>query len=162
MGMFKAMRDLQKESRETMKTTDFGAMRKDGMARMQQAQEQMAQMTKQANLQATGVTCTATGAAVRDTGGMVNMEPIAELDLTVLPDGLPPTPGHDPPGDLAVLHQAGTAGGEPVGQGRPQRPLLGVHRHHGELCSQAARSGLSHDVRGHISRCHRRRCGRRR
>jgi len=90
--MFKAMRDLQKESRETMKNTDFGAMRKDGMARMQSAQEQFAQMTKQANLQTTGITCSATVTAVRDTGGMVNMEPIAEIELTVLPDGLPPYP----------------------------------------------------------------------
>jgi hypothetical protein len=90
--MFKAMRDLQKESRDIQKNTDFGQMRKDGMARMQAAQEQMAQMTKQANLQATGITCAATVTAVRDTGGMVNMEPIAELDLTVLPDGLPPYP----------------------------------------------------------------------
>ena len=92
MGMFKAMRDLQKESRDIQKNTDFGQMRKDGMSRMAAAQEQMAQMTKQANLQATGITCAATVTAVRDTGGMVNMEPIAELDLTVLPDGLPPYP----------------------------------------------------------------------
>jgi hypothetical protein len=90
--MFKAMRDLQKESRETYKNTDLGQIRKDGMARMAAAQEQFAQMTKQANLQTTGVTCAATVTAVRDTGGMVNMEPIAEIDLTVLPDGLPPYP----------------------------------------------------------------------
>jgi hypothetical protein len=92
MGMFKAMRDLQKETREIQKNTDFGQMRKQGMARMAAGQEMMAQMTKQANLQATGVTCAATVVAVRDTGGMVNMQPIAEIDLTVLPDGLPPYP----------------------------------------------------------------------
>ena len=92
MGMFKAMRDLSKESREIQKTTDFGAMRKQGMANMAAMQEQMAQMTKQANLQTTGISCAATVTAVRDTGGMVNNEPIAEIDMTVLPDGLPPYP----------------------------------------------------------------------
>jgi hypothetical protein len=92
MGMFKAMRDLQKESREISKNTDFGQMRKDGMNRMAAAQERMAQMTKQANLQATGVSCAATVVAVRETGMVINMEPVAELDLTVLPDGLPPYP----------------------------------------------------------------------
>ena len=92
MGMFKAMRDLQKESRDIQKTWDPGQAMKDGSARMAAAQEQMAQMTKQANLQTTGVTCAATVVAARDTGGMVNMEPIVEIDLTVLPDGLPPYP----------------------------------------------------------------------
>ena len=92
MGMFKAMRDVNKESREISKNTDFGQMRKDGMARMAEGQAMMAQMTKQANLQATGVTCAATVVAVRDTGGMVNMQPIAEIDMNVLPDGLPPYP----------------------------------------------------------------------
>ena len=92
MGMFKAMRDLQKETHEISKNTDFSQMRKDGNARMAAAQEQMAEMTRQANLQTTGVTCAATVVATRDTGGMVNMQPIVEIDLTVLPDGLPPYP----------------------------------------------------------------------
>jgi hypothetical protein len=90
--MFKAMRDLQKETHEISKNTDFSQMRKDGNARMAAAQEQMAEMTRQANLQTTGVTCAATVVATRDTGGMVNMQPIVEIDLTVLPDGLPPYP----------------------------------------------------------------------
>jgi hypothetical protein len=90
--MFKAMRDLQKEVHEIDKTWDPGKQRKEGMARMSAMQEQMAQMTKQANLQTTGVTCAATITTVTDTGGMVNMQPILEIGLTVLPDGLPPYP----------------------------------------------------------------------
>jgi hypothetical protein len=92
MGMFKSMRDLQKETREISKNWDPGQQRKDGMARMAAAQERMAQMTKQANLQATGVSCEATVDAIRETGMQINMEPVAELDLTVLPDGRPPYP----------------------------------------------------------------------
>ena len=92
MGMFKAMRDLQKEAHDIQKTTDMGQIGKDGMARMAAAQEQIAQMTKQANLQTTGVSCAATITTITDTGGAVNMQPILEIGLTVLPDGLPPYP----------------------------------------------------------------------
>ncbi len=92
MGLFKAYRDTMKEVHEIDKTWDPGAQRKQGMAKMAQMQEQMAEMTKQANLQATGVTCAATVVAARDTGGMVNMQPIVEIDMTVLPEGLPPYP----------------------------------------------------------------------
>jgi hypothetical protein len=92
MGLFKAYRDTMKEVHEIDKTWDPAAQRKQGMARMGQMQEQMAEMTRQANLQTTGVTCAATVVATRDTGGMVNMQPIVELDLTILPDGLPPYP----------------------------------------------------------------------
>jgi hypothetical protein len=98
MGMFKAMRDLQKESHEISKTWDPAAQRKQGMERMGQMQEQMAQMTKQANLQATGVTCSATVTAIRETGSVINNQPVAEIELTVLPDGLPPYP--------VTIHQA--------------------------------------------------------
>ena len=83
MGLFKAYRDTMKEVHEIDKTWDPGAQRKQGMAKMAQMQEQMAEMTKQANLQATGVTCSATVVALRDTGGMVNMQPIVEIDMTV-------------------------------------------------------------------------------
>jgi hypothetical protein len=92
MGLFKAYRDTMKEVREIDKNWDPAAQRKEGMARMAAAQDQMAEMTRQANLQATGVTCAATVTAIRETGTMINMQPVAEIELTVLPDGLPPYP----------------------------------------------------------------------
>jgi hypothetical protein len=59
---------------------------------MQDAQEMMAQQTAAANAVTTGVDATATIVAVRQGHGMVNFQPMIEVDLTVMPDGLPPYP----------------------------------------------------------------------
>ena len=92
MGMFKSLRDLQKQSDEINKNWDVGAQLEDAQARMQDAQEMMAQQTAAANAAVSGADATATIIAVRQGNGMVNYQPIIEVDLTVLPEGLPPYP----------------------------------------------------------------------
>ena len=63
------------------------------MARMAGIQDMMAQATNAANTAATGVDATATVAAAAQTGAMINMEPVVELALTVIPaSGLAPYP----------------------------------------------------------------------
>ena len=92
MGMFKSMRDLQKQSKEIQKNWDVGAQLDDAQARMAAANEMMAQQTAAANIAATGVDAEATIVGVRDAGAQVNYQPMCEIDLTVMPDGLPPYP----------------------------------------------------------------------
>lgn len=92
MGLFKSVRELQKQSNEINKNFDVGAQLEDAQARMADAQEMMAQQTAAANAATTGVDATATIVAVRQGKAMVNFQPTVEVDLTVLPDGLPPYP----------------------------------------------------------------------
>ena len=92
MGLFKSMRQLQKQSDEINKNWDVGAQLADAQTRMQDAQEAMAQQTAAANAAVTGVDATATIVAVRQGHGMVNYQPMLELDLTVVPDGGLPYP----------------------------------------------------------------------
>jgi hypothetical protein len=93
MGVVKSMRDLQKVTKQMDRTWDPAAQRKAGMARMAGIQDMMAQATNAANTAATGVDATATVAAVAQTGAMINMEPVVELALTVIPaSGLAPYP----------------------------------------------------------------------
>jgi hypothetical protein len=92
MGRFKAMRDLQKQTREVSKVWRPGEQTRGGLARIAAAEEQLAQMTKQVKLRATGSTCGAAVLAARDTGATVNMERVIEVELTILPNALPPYP----------------------------------------------------------------------
>jgi hypothetical protein len=92
MGMFRSMRQLQKQANEIQKTRDPGQQMADGMERMRQAQDFMAQQTQAANIAATGADATAMITGVTQTGAMVNFQPTLRIDLTVMPDGLPPYP----------------------------------------------------------------------
>lgn len=92
MGFFKSMVDLQKQANEINKNWDVGAQLADAQASMQNAQAMMAQQTAAANLAATGLDGVATITGVRQQGGMVNFQPILELDLTVAAAGRPPMP----------------------------------------------------------------------
>lgn len=92
MGMFKSMRDLQKQSNEISKDWDPGQQMKDGMAQMAAANDMMAQQTQAANLALSGIDAKASILAVRQTGAMVNFQPSMEIDLNVFPEGLPPYP----------------------------------------------------------------------
>jgi hypothetical protein len=93
MGLFKSIRETQQLAKEIDRTWDAGAQRKSGMARMAAAQEMMAQTTRAANIAATGIDATATVTAASQTGTVINMEPVVELTLTVIPgSGLPPYP----------------------------------------------------------------------
>ena len=90
--MFGSIRQLQKQAHEIDKTWDPGAQMADAQARMTQATAMMAQQTAAANAAANGVEAAATVVAVRQGAGMVNFQPIVDVDLTVLPSGLPPYP----------------------------------------------------------------------
>jgi hypothetical protein len=90
--MFKSMRDLQKQSNEINKDWDPGQQMKDGMAQMEAANEMMAQQTAAANIAMNGTPGTALIGEVRQTGGMVNYQPMVEIDLNVMREGMPPYP----------------------------------------------------------------------
>jgi hypothetical protein len=90
--MFRAMRVLQRPTREVSKLGDGGERTKGGLGRLAAAEEQTAQMTRQAKLRASGSTCGAAVLAARDTGARINMERVIEVELTILPNGLPPYP----------------------------------------------------------------------
>jgi hypothetical protein len=92
MGFFKNMGELQKMGREAQKNMDVGAQMANAQTRMAQAQQMMAQQTAAASIAATGADATATIVAVRAGSGMVNFQPIMELDLTVMPPAGAPYP----------------------------------------------------------------------
>jgi hypothetical protein len=92
MGMFRSVRQLQKQAKEIDKTWDPGQQMADGMERMRQAQQFMAQQTQAANIASTGADATAMITGVAQTGAVVNFQPTLQIDLTVMPDGLPPYP----------------------------------------------------------------------
>ena len=92
MGFFKSVRELNKQGKEMSRNWDVGAQLADAQTRMQDAQEAMAQQTAAANAAVTGVDATATIVAVRQGHGMVNYQPMLELDLTVVPEGGLPYP----------------------------------------------------------------------
>jgi hypothetical protein len=92
MGMFKSIREVQKQAKEIDRNYDSKATLGNAMDRMKAANEMMAQQTQAANIATTGVDARATIAAVGQTGAMVNFQPTLKIDLTVLPEGLPPYP----------------------------------------------------------------------
>jgi len=98
MGVFKSMRDLQKQAREIERNSPPVADRMAAaQARMASVNQMMAAQTQAANAAAAGL---ADGSAVRRTVtitgmrqiGMLNFDLLVEFDLTVLPDGMPPYP----------------------------------------------------------------------
>ena len=96
MGFFKSMRDLQKEARDIEKTMPPVKDRMaDATARMAATTQSMASQTQAINqsfaAEGGGVEATATISAAR-TAGMVNFDPLMDLDLTVMRDGMPPYP----------------------------------------------------------------------
>jgi len=124
MGVFWSMRDLQKVTKEMDRTWDPAAQRKASMTRMAGIADMMAQATNAANTAATGVDATATVAAAAQTGAMVNMEPVVELALTVIPaSGRPPYPAtiRQPVGQLHLPQgQVGSTLHVKVDTGDPQ------------------------------------------
>jgi hypothetical protein len=92
MGLFKSVRDLNRQAKDISAGWDVGAQLEDAQARMAAMNQVMADQTAAANLALTGIDATATIAAVRQGAGLVNMQPLIQLDLTVLPEGRPPYP----------------------------------------------------------------------
>ena len=98
MGLFKNVRDLQKQTREIEREMPPVADRMaDAQARMARMNQALAAQTQAANA---AMAAAAGGSSARRTVtitgmrqiGMVNFDLLVEFDLTVLPDGGPPYP----------------------------------------------------------------------
>jgi hypothetical protein len=99
MGFFKDVRKLNKMGKESYMNMDVQAQMEQASASMAQAQQLMAQQTAAAQMAAgqaaapgDALAGSATITALRDTGMLVNYQPVVELDLLVVPDGQPPFP----------------------------------------------------------------------
>jgi hypothetical protein len=101
MGVFKSMRDLQKQAKEIERSMPPVADRMAAaQARMANLNQMLAAQTQAANAAAAVAAGVADGSAVRRTVtingmrqiGMMNFDLLIEFDLTVLPDGMPPYP----------------------------------------------------------------------
>jgi hypothetical protein len=101
MGMFKSMRDLQKQAKEIEKTMPpAGDRMRMAQERMANANQMMAAQTQAANAAAAAAAGLANGTAVRRTVmisgmrqvGMINFDLLVEFELTVMADGMPPYP----------------------------------------------------------------------
>ena len=101
MGVFKSMRDLQKQAKEIERNSPPVADRMAAaQARMANLNQMLAAQTQAANVGMAAASAMAGGSAVRRTVtitgmrqiGMVNFDLLVEFDLTVLPDDMPPYP----------------------------------------------------------------------
>ena len=101
MGVFKSMRDLQKQAKEIERNSPPVADRMAAaQARMANLNQMLAAQTQAANVGVAAASALADGSAVRRTVtitgmrqiGMVNFDLLVEFDLTVLPDDMPPYP----------------------------------------------------------------------
>jgi hypothetical protein len=101
MGVFKSMRDLQKQAKEIERNSPPVAGRlAAAQAQMANVNQMMAAQTQAANAAAAAATGLADGSSIRRTVtisgmrqiGMLNFDLLVEFDLTVLPDGMPPYP----------------------------------------------------------------------
>jgi len=101
MGVFKSMRDLQKQAKEIEKTMPpAGDRMRMAQERMAGASQMMAAQAQAANAAAAAAAGLANGTAVRRTVmisgmrqvGMINFDLLVEFELTVMADGMPPYP----------------------------------------------------------------------
>jgi hypothetical protein len=101
MGMFKNMRDLQKQAHEMQRNMpSVGETMARAQERMANANAMLAQQTQAANMAATASARLADGSAYRcpvmitnmQQVGQINFDLLVQFDLTVMPDGMPPHP----------------------------------------------------------------------
>ena len=92
MGFLKDVNELRKMGKEASNNFDAKATMANGMAQMQAAQNMLAQQTIATQLAGNGEPATAQVLAARDTGTMINMQPVLEIDLLVSREGQPPYP----------------------------------------------------------------------
>jgi hypothetical protein len=101
MGMFKNMRDLQKQARDIERSMPpAGERMAAAQARMANAQQMMANQAAAANAAAAAAQGLADGTAITRTVvinsmkqvGMINFDLMVQFDLTVMQDGMPPRP----------------------------------------------------------------------
>ncbi len=101
MGVFKNMRDLQKQAHEIEKTTPpVGERMRAAQDRMANASQMMAAQTQAATAAAAAGAGMANGTSVRRSVmitsmrqvGMINFDLLVEFELTVMAEGMPPYP----------------------------------------------------------------------
>jgi hypothetical protein len=92
MGFLKSARQLQRQGNEIAKQWDPAAQLGNAQARMAETNDMLARLAGAAGLAATGTDAMAAVAAARETGTVLNMQPVLEIDLTVMPAGQPPFP----------------------------------------------------------------------
>lgn len=92
MGFFKDIRKLQKQAKEIDRTFDPGAQMAQSLQAMQAASAVMEQQTAAARLAVEGEPAAAQVNLARETGQMLNNQPIVELNLLVFLEGRPPYP----------------------------------------------------------------------
>jgi len=92
VGFFKDIRTLQKQAKEISKDWDPGASMAQTMQAMQSASTVMEQQAVAARLATSGDPASAQVNLARDTGQMLNNQPIIELSLLVFLEGQPPYP----------------------------------------------------------------------
>ena len=100
MGVFKSMRDLQKQAKEIEKNSppvgERLASMQERMAGLNQMMTMQTQAANAAALAATGAGGSAARCPVMISGmrqvGTVNFDLLVEFDLTVTPEGMPPYP----------------------------------------------------------------------
>lgn len=84
MGFLKSMVDLQRQAGEISKTFDPAAQMAQAQQQMAQAQAMMAQQTAAATIALSGLDGVATITGVRQTGAMINFQPVLDVDLSVV------------------------------------------------------------------------------
>jgi hypothetical protein len=92
VGFVKDIRKLQKQAKEASQGWDPGAQMRQTREAMEAAGAMMEQQAAAATLAATGDPATAQVNAARDTGQMINLQPVVELSLLVFRAGQPPYP----------------------------------------------------------------------
>jgi hypothetical protein len=92
VGFFKDIRKLQTQAKEAQKTFDPGAQMAQSLQAMQAASAVMEQQTVAARLAVEGEPATAQVNLARDTGQLLNNQPIVEIGLLVFLEGQPPYP----------------------------------------------------------------------
>jgi hypothetical protein len=92
MGLFKSLRQIEKQAKELGRGHDPVAQMRGGLASMQAATSMLAQQNATAHLAHTGLTGSAMITALRDTGTRLNEMPMVELGLLVTVEGRPPYP----------------------------------------------------------------------
>jgi hypothetical protein len=85
MGFLKDLRTMQKLGTEARRDWDPAAQMREATARMQQ-------LSADATLRTSGAHAPAVVTAVRETGTVVDNQPVLEVDVTVMPAGAVPFP----------------------------------------------------------------------
>lgn len=92
MGFLKDLRTVSKQGKEISRNYDVGAQLAQGTAAMAQANQYLAEQTAGAQLAASGTPAELQVTGARDTGTVLNMQPVLEIDLLVQPAGGVPYP----------------------------------------------------------------------